>query len=170
MSTNAGPLDQRPLEERSDALVYSSAPLQEPLEVTGPLSLALHAATSARDTDFVATLSDVAPDGFSRIVAQGVLRARFREGFQREVEVEPERPYEYSVDLVATSNVFLPGHLIRLTVTSSSFPRFDRNAGTGGPIGGDREEDLVTARQTVFHTADRASHLLLPVIEASAGS
>ena len=167
MRTNSGPLDQRPGEERADTLVYSSAVLDEPLEVTGPLSVVLHAATSARDADFVARLSDVDPEGLSRILAEGVLRARFRDGFDRQVEVEPGRPYELVIDLVATSNVFLQGHRIRLVVTSSSFPRFDRNAGTGTPPADAREEDLVAARQTVFHDADRASHVLLPVIPRS---
>jgi putative CocE/NonD family hydrolase len=164
MRTNAGPLDQRPLEGRADVLSYTTEPLQEELEVTGPLSLTLHAATSAEDADWVAKLCDVEPDGFSRILAEGVLRARFREGLQRECAVEPGRPYEYAIDLKATSNVFLPGHRIRLLVTSSSFPRFDRNAGTGAPPGDGREEDLRTAEQTIFHDGERASHLLLPVI------
>lgn len=164
MRTNAGPLDQRPAEGRPDTLVYSSAALDGPLEVTGPLSVVLHAATSAHDADFVARLSDVDLDGFSRILAEGVLRARFRDGFHHQVEVEPGRPYEYVIDLVATSNVFLEGHRIRLTVTSSSFPRFDRNAGTGGAPCEVRPEDLMPARQTIFHDADRASHVLLPVV------
>jgi putative CocE/NonD family hydrolase len=164
MRTNAGPLDQRPVEERPDTLVYSSAPQDERFEVTGPLSLVLHAATDARDADFVATLSDVDEDGYSRILAQGVLRARFRESLETELEVEPGRPYELPIDLVATSNVFLPGHRLRLTVTSSSFPRFDRNAGTGAPPGEVSEEDLTVARQTVFHDTERASYLVLPVI------
>jgi putative CocE/NonD family hydrolase len=164
MRTNSGPLDQRPIEERSDTLVFSSETLEQPMEVTGPLSLVLHAATDARDADFVATLSDVDPDGASAILAQGVLRARFREGFENEAAVEPNRPYGLLVDLVATSNVFLPGHRIRLTVTSSSFPRFDRNAGTGAPPGEVGAEDLTVARQTVFHDAARASHVVLPVI------
>jgi uncharacterized protein len=164
LRTNAGPLDQRPLEGRGDVLVYTSEPLPRDLEVTGPLSLTLHAATSARDTDFVAKLCDVQPDGLSRILAEGVLRARFREGLQRECAVEPGRPYEYLLDLKATSNVFRGGHRIRLLLTSSSFPRFDRNAGTGRPLGEDREEDLVAAQQTVFHDAQRASSLVLPVV------
>lgn len=164
LRTNAGPLDQRPLEGRGDVLAYTSEPLAEDLEVTGPLSLTLHAATSARDADWVAKLCDVEPDGFSRILAEGVLRARFREGFAAECEVEPGRPYEYEIDLKATSNVFLRGHRIRLLLTSSSFPRFDRNAGTGAPPGAVREEDLRVAQQTVFHDAARASSLLLPVV------
>ena len=161
---NSGPLDQRPLEERSDVLVYSSAPLAEPLEVTGPLSLVLHAASSAPDTDFVAKLCDVAPDGFARILAEGVLRTRFAEDRERPRLREPNRPYEYAIDLVATSNTFLAGHRIRLLVTSSSFPRFDRNTNTGHALGADGPDDLCVARQTVFHDGARASHLLLPVV------
>lgn len=164
LRTNSGPLDQRPLEGRPDVLVYSSVPLAEPLEVTGPLSLVLHAASSAPDTDFIAKLCDVAPDGFSRILAEGVLRTRFAEDRQRPTLREPDRPYEYTIDLVATSNTFLPGHRIRLLVTSSSFPRFDRNANTGNALGADRHEDLREARQTIFHDEARASHLRLPVV------
>jgi len=164
LRTNSGPLDQRPLEERPDVLVYSSAPLTEPLEVTGPLSLVLHAASSAPDTDFVAKLCDVAPDGFSRILAEGVLRTRFAESRERHRLHEPDRPYEYTIDLVATSNTFLAGHRIRLLVTSSSFPRFDRNTNTGNALGADTSEDLREARQTIFHDGARASHLRLPVV------
>jgi len=166
LRTNAGPLDQRPLNGRGDVLSYTSEPLQEDLEVTGPLSLTLHAATSARDTDFVAKLCDVQPDGFVRILAEGVLRARFREGLDHECVVEPGRTYEYAIDLKATSNLFRAGHRIGLLLTSSSFPRFDRNAGTGRPPGEDRDEDLLAAEQTVFHDAQRASWLALPVIPA----
>jgi hypothetical protein len=164
MRSNSGPLDLRRLEDRADVLVYTSSPLEQPLEVTGALSVILHAATNALDTDFVAKLSDVQPDGRSLIVAEGILRARFREGFDRERPIEPGRVYEYRIDLVATSIVFLPGHSIRIVVTSSSFPRFDRNANTGNPLGSDRPEDLRPARQTIFHDAGRPSHVLLPVV------
>lgn len=164
MRPSAGPLDQGPLERRPDVLVYSSRPLERPLEVTGPLELVLHAASSAPDTDFVAKLCDVDPEGRSRILAEGVLRARYREGFEEPAAPEPDRVHEYRIDLVATSNVFLPGHLIRLDVTSSSFPRFDRNANSGGPVGEDTEDSLAPARQRVFHDASRPSHLILPVV------
>jgi putative CocE/NonD family hydrolase len=164
MKMNSGPLDQARLEARPDVLVYTSDPVEEPLEVTGPLAFVLHAATTATDTDFVVKLTDVHPDGTSIILAEGVLRARFRQGFEREVLVEPDRPEEYRVDLGATSNVFLPGHRIRVLLTSSSFPRFDRNPNTGHAIGVDTDRDLLSARQTVFHDASRASHLLLPVV------
>jgi putative CocE/NonD family hydrolase len=161
---NAGPLDQRAVEARADVVVYSSEPLRDPVEVTGPLQLVLWAATDGRDTDFVAKLSDVSPDGFSRIIAEGVLRARVRSGYDRERPVVPGRPLEYRIDLVATSNVFLPGHRIRVAVTSSSFPRFDRNAGSGKRLGTDTPADLRRARQTVFHDAARPSHIILPVV------
>jgi putative CocE/NonD family hydrolase len=164
MRTNAGPLDQRPLEGRGDVLAYTSEPLDDDLEVTGPLNLTLHAATNARDADWVAKLCDVEPDGFSRILAEGVLRARFREGYERECELAPGRPYEYTIDLKATSNVFLRGHRIRLLITSGSFPRFDRNAGTGQRPGDAHEQDLLAAEQTIYHDAQRPSSLLLPVV------
>jgi len=166
LETNAGPVDQREVERRDDVLVYTTAPLEAPVEVTGPLEAVLHAATTARDTDWVVKLSDVAPDGPSRIVAEGVLRARYRHGFEAPALLEPGRPERYSVDLVATSNVFRAGHRIRVAVTSSSFPRFDRNPNTGRTLGVDRAEDLVTARQTVFHDAARPSHVLLPIVPA----
>jgi putative CocE/NonD family hydrolase len=124
----------------------------------------LYAATSAPDTDFVAKLTDVSPSGESRILAEGILRVSFREGFDRPRRVEPERVYAYTIDLVATSHVFLPGHRLRVDVTSSSFPRFDRNPNTGHPLGTDGPEDLQVARQTVFHDNERPSHILLPVI------
>lgn len=145
-------------------LVYSSEPLNAPLEVTGPLAVVLHASTSARDTDFVAKLCDVDADGFSRILAEGVLRARYREGFDAARPIEPDHVYEYRIDLVATSNVFLAGHRIRVLVTSSSFPRFDRNTGTGGPLGVETADDFVVARQLVFHDSERASCIILPVV------
>jgi putative CocE/NonD family hydrolase len=164
MKANAGPLDQRRVEVRPDVLVYTSEPLPRPIEVTGALSLILHAATSAPDTDFVAKLSDVWPDGTSRILAEGVLRARFRDGFETPRLLEPGAPYAFEIDLVATSNVFQAGHCIRLVVTSSSFPRFDRNANSGRPVGTDESGDLRAARQTVFHDGARPSHVLLPVV------
>jgi uncharacterized protein len=165
MRPNAGPLDQRRLEERADVLAYTSAPLDRPLEVTGPVQVVLHAATTAADTDFVAKLCDVWPDGTSRILAEGVLRCSFRDGFERPRPVQPGAPTEYTIDLVATANVFSAGHSIRVLVTSSSFPRFDRNPNTGHACGIDGPDDLRPAEQTVFHDATRRSHVLLPVVE-----
>jgi hypothetical protein len=134
------------------------------LEVTGPLTVTLYAATSASDTDFVARLCDVYPDGTSRILAEGILRARFREGYDQPRPIEPGRVYEYQINLVATSNLFQPGHCVRLDVTSSSFPRFDRNPNTGNLLGQDGPDDLQPALQTIFHDSEHPSHILLPVI------
>ncbi len=164
MRTNSGPMDQRRVEQRDDVLVYTSAALERAVEVTGPLTVVLYAATSAPDTDFVAKLSDVAPDGLSRILAEGIIRARYREGYERAVALEPDRVYRYTIDLVATSNLFLAGHRIRLAVTSSSFPRFDRNPNTGRALGEDGPDDLRSATQRVLHDADHASHIVLPVV------
>ena len=164
MKANSGPLDQRRLTGRNDVLSYVSAPLDEAVEVTGPVELRLHAATSAVDTDFVAKVVDVREDGTATILLEGVTRMRFREGYDREVLGEPGRPYELRIDLGATSNVFLGGHRIGVLVTSSSFPRFDRNANTGSPLGVDGPDDLRAAQQTIFHDSSRASRLLLPVV------
>ena len=167
--TNSGPLDQRKVEERPDVLVYSSAPLEQPLETTGPLLVRLFAATSASDTDFVAKLMDVDREGMSRILAEGILRARYREGFEQPRLVEPGTVQLYEIDLVATAHVFGPGHRVRVAITSSSFPRFDRNTNTGRALGLDGPDDLTPARQTIFHDRDRASHILLPVIPRAGG-
>jgi putative CocE/NonD family hydrolase len=164
MKANAGPLDQRRLEERSDVLVYTSAPLRQPLEVTGPLRATLYAATDAPDTDFVVKLTDVPPDGRSLILAEGILRCRYRDGFERGRPLEPGAVHAYTIDLVATANVFAPGHRIRLLVTSSSFPRFDPNPNTGAEVGTDGPESVRPARQTIFHDAARPSHVLLPIV------
>jgi putative CocE/NonD family hydrolase len=164
MRSNSGPLDQTRVEQREDVLVFTSPELEEPVEATGPITLVLHAATTGRDTDFIARLCDVWPDGRSIVLTEGVLRARFRDGLSDPALVEPERPYEYGIDLVATSNVFLPGHRIRVAITSSSFPRLDRNANTGAELGTDGPDELLIVRQTIFHDAERPSRLLLPVI------
>ena len=163
-ASSSGPRDQRRVEARPDVLVYTSAPMVTALEVTGPLSVMLYAATQAPDTDFVAKLADVTPDGESRILAEGILRASFRDGFDRQSPVQPGRVYEYTINLVATSFVFLPEHRIRVDITSSSFPRFDRNTNTGHALGVDGPHDLVATRQTIFHDQERPSHILLPII------
>jgi len=164
IGANSGPRDQRPVETRADVLVYTSDPLDQPLEVTGPLTVTLYAATSAPDTDFVARLCDVHPEGASRILAEGILRARFREGYEHPRPIRPSQVYEYQINLVATSNLFQPGHRIRVDVTSSSFPRFDRNPNTGNPLGQDGPGDLQPALQRVFHDSEHPSHILLSII------
>jgi putative CocE/NonD family hydrolase len=132
------------------------------MEVTGPISCKLFAASSAPDTDFTAKLVDVRPDGYAQNIAEGVIRARFRESLSAPTLLTPETVYEYAIDLWATSHVFKAGHLLRLEVSSSNFPRYDRNPNTGHDFGMDAE--LRTARQTIFHDNRYPSHLVLPVI------
>lgn len=162
-----GPRDHRKVEERSDVLVYTTPPLTEAVEVTGPIHAKLYAATSARDTDWVARLVDVHPDGFVQNLQDGIVRARYRAGKEQPASLlEPDKVYEYDVDLWATSNVFLPGHRIRLEITSSNFPRFDRNLNTGeDPATATRME---TARQSIYHSARYPSHVVLPIIPRGA--
>jgi putative CocE/NonD family hydrolase len=157
-----GGMDQRQVETRNDVLVYTSPPLEKGLEVTGPLELVLYVASTARDTDFTGKLVDVYPDGTAYNIQEGILRARFREGFDRNVWMKEGEVYEIRIDLQVTSNFFRPGHRIRLEVSSSNFPRFDRNLNTGGNQYA--ETQWVTAENTVHHSPDYPSHLLLPVI------
>jgi hypothetical protein len=161
---NVGPYDQRPLETRNDVLVYTSAVLERPLEVTGPLRCTLYASTSAADTDWIVRLCDVHPDGASRILAEGVQRVRHRSSGRNSSEVQPRVSDSYDIDLVATSNVFLSGHRIRVDITSSSFPYLEPNPNTGHRLGEDGIGDMVPARQTVFHDAFHPSHVLLPIV------
>ena len=161
---NAGPNDHAPIERRDDVLVYTSDVLTAPLEVTGLVNAVLHVASDAPDTDFIARLCDVYPDGRSLIICDGNLRMRLREGLDREVLMTPGQVYEVTVAMGATANVFLPGHRVRLEITSSCFPRLARNLNTGEPIAtGTR---LAVAQQTVHHSRARPSRLLLPVVPA----
>jgi hypothetical protein len=161
----SGPRDRRSVEQRADVLVYTSEPLQNDLQVIGPVRATLSVATSAADTDFTVALVDVHPDGRAMGVVDGILRLRYRHGLQRQVLAEPGRVYEIEVDLIATANVFKAGHRIRVEVSSSNFPRFDRNPNNGGVIAAATASDLTTARQRVFHDRDRASYVTLPTVK-----
>ena len=154
--------DQREVESRQDVLVYTGEPLDEPLEVTGPLTVVLYASSSATDTDFTAKLVDVRPDGYAQNIADGILRARYRDSLSQPTLLRPDEPYEFRIDLWATSHVFLPGHRLRVEVTSSNFPRFDRNLNTGGDQATGTQ--FQTAQQTVLHNKKFQSHIVLPVI------
>ncbi|MBI4221030.1 MAG: CocE/NonD family hydrolase [Chloroflexi bacterium] len=154
-----GPHDQRPVEPR--CLTYTSEPLPRDLEVSGHVVAVLHAMSSAPDTDWILRLCDVEPDGLSRPVAEGILRARYRESHEHPRLMTPNTVYRFDVDLWHTSNVFRAGHRIRVAVTSSCFPRWDRNLNTGGPFG--KEAFGRIAHNTVFRTAVHPSHLVLPV-------
>jgi putative CocE/NonD family hydrolase len=136
--------------------------LAQDLTVIGNVKCRLFAMSSARDTDWVVRLSDVHPDGFSRLLCDGILRARYRQSRAKPQLLEPGQVYEFVVDLWATANVFMAGHRIRVAVTSSSFPRFDRNLNTGGPFGRGTAGQI--ALNTIFHEAARPSHIMLPVI------
>lgn len=161
----AGGFDQRDVEERSDVLVYTSEPLEQGMEVTGPIELVLYVSSSARDTDFTGKLVDVYPDGTGYNVQEGILRARYREGYERKVWLEEGEVYELHIDLQATANYFAPGHRIRVEVSSSSFPRWERNLNTGGNNYDETEWTL--AENTVHHEGERASHILLPVVQGN---
>ena len=159
-----GSYDQSEVESRPDVLVYTTPALEQGVEVTGPLKVVLHAASSAKDTDFTAKLVDVYPDGKAYNVQEGILRARFREGFTKKVWMKSGEVYEIPIDLEATSNYFGPGHKIRIEVSSSNFPRFDRNLNTGGK--NYAETKWATADNQIHHSAAHASYILLPVIPA----
>lgn len=159
-----GPVDQQVVESREDVLVYSTEELLEPIEVTGPLSLVLHVSSSAQDTDFTAKLVDVFPDGRAIYLTDGILRARYRSSLEKPELLIPGEEYELTINLGPTSNVFLQGHRIRLEVSSSCFPRYDRNTNTGGEISKDGQGDLVTAVNKVVHGPHSPSRLILPII------
>lgn len=158
----SGVYDQRPVEGREDVLVYSTPPLESDMEVTGPITVTLYASSSAHDTDFTAKLVDVHTDGYARNLTDGIIRARYRNPRQPASLIQPGQVYEYTIDLWANSNLFKKGHQIRLEISSSNFPRFDRNTNTGEEIGA--EATFVSALQHVFHTEQHSSHVKLPVV------
>jgi len=157
-----GPFDQRPNESRPDVLVFSTPPLERDTEVTGYITAELYASTSATDTDFTAMIVDVDPSGYARFLTDGVIRARYRNSTERAEPVEPGKVYKYVIDLWATSNVFKAGHRIRVYISSSNFPRFNRNLNTGEPTLGATK--MIKANQTIYHDAEHPSAIVLPVI------
>jgi len=157
-----GPRDQRSIEERNDVLVYSTPPLAHDLEVTGPVRFEFFAASSVADTDFTAKLLDVAPDGTAINLTEGILRARYRDSQATPAPLVPGKPYLLSIDLWATSNVFRNGHRLRLEVSSSNFPRFDRNLNTGNPAA--NSATWLQATNTILHDKAHPSALILPMV------
>jgi putative CocE/NonD family hydrolase len=158
-------MDQTSVENRRDVLIYSTPELQEDVEVTGPIILILYAESTAVDTDFTAKLVDVHPDGKAMSLTDGVLRARYRDSLEKAKLLQPGKAFRMAIDIGVTSNVFRRGHRIRLEVSSSNFPRFDRNPNTGGPIAD--EKRLLKATQTIYHDRAHPSYLVLPVIPAA---
>ncbi|HEY6989772.1 MAG TPA: CocE/NonD family hydrolase, partial [Bryobacteraceae bacterium] len=157
-----GPKDQRGVEARQDVLVYSTNPLSRDMEVTGPVSLDLYAKSSAVDTDFTAKLVDVWPNGFAQNLTEGIIRARYRDSREKPALMNPGEVYKFTIDLWATSNLFRQGHKLRLEISSSNFPRFDRNLNTGRSAASTSAH--VTASNTILHDAEHPSTLILPVV------
>ncbi len=158
----SGAFEQREVEGRQDVLVYTTPPLDREVEVTGPVTVTLWAATSATDTDFTAKLVDVCEDGCARNLTDGIIRARYRDSMSSASLLTPGDVYRYTIDLWATSNVFKAGHSIRVEISSSNFPRFDRNTNTGYTIAQDTTSK--PAMQTILHDAEHPSHITLPVV------
>lgn len=157
-----GAFDQRGVEARHDVLVYTSEPLQDPMEVSGFVDAVLRVSSSAKDSDFAVKLVDVAPDGTAWIVGDTILRARYRDGFERPALMEPGKTYTLKPSPIATSIRFGAGHRIRVEVTSSNFPKFVRNLNTGGA--NEKESTGVVADNAVHHDADNLSYIELPVV------
>ncbi len=158
----AGPFDQRPIEVRQDVLVYSTEPLKEAVTVAGFIDAVLYVSSSAKDTDFAVKLVDVAPDGTAYILDDTILRARYRDGFDKEVFMSPGGIYRLDLSAMATANTFLPGHRIRVEITSSNFPKHIRNLNTGGR--NEFEKTWVVATNTVHHAGANASYITLPIV------
>ncbi len=158
----SGAFDQRSVEARRDVLVYSTPAFDEDLEVTGPITLELYAGSSAVDTDFTGKLVDVWPNGFAQNLTDGILRARYRHSPEKAELMNPGEVYKFTIDLVATSNVFLKGHKLRLEISSSNFPHYDRNMNTGENQG--HSSRMVKAINSVYHNNEHPSALILPVV------
>lgn len=156
------PCDQRPLDARRDVLVYMTEPLTEAVEVTGHVVVKLWAASTASDTDFTAKLVDVHPNGFAVALCYGIVRAQYRESYTEPTLITPWQVYEYIIALRATGNLFKAGHRIRIDISSSNFPFFDRNHNTGKPFHADAE--LIAATQTIYHSTQYPSRVILPII------
>jgi hypothetical protein len=162
LPTGIGPQDQRPAEERKDVLVFTTPAFAKDTEVTGPVSLDLYVSTSAVDTDFTGKLVEVLPDGFAQNLTEGILRMRYRNSQEKPELVNPGETYHVTVDLWATSNVFLAGHKLRLEVSSSNFPRFDRNMNTGEEQA--RATRMNKATNAIYHDKAHPSSLIVPIL------
>ena len=154
--------DRASVEQRADVLVYTTPNLEKDLEITGPITVTLFAASSARDTDFTAALVDVFPDGYTHMIQEGIVRARYRNSDSEASLIEPGKIYEYTIDLRATSYVVKQGHRVRAEISSSNFNRWDRNPNTGHEFGMDAE--TVKATQIIYHDRQHPSYITLPII------
>jgi putative CocE/NonD family hydrolase len=161
--TPAGPREQNEVESRRDVLVYTSDFIEEPVRIAGPVKVVLYASSDAVDTDFVAKLVDVYPDGKGYNMAEGIMRARYHKSLEEPELLEPGKVYRFEIDLVGTSVEFQQGHRIRVQIASAHFPQFDRNPNTGKPFG--TSDEIKIAQQTVYHTQAQPSHIVLPIVE-----
>ena len=159
-----GPRDQRAVEAREDVLAYSTPAMAKDMEVTGPVSVELYAKSSAVDTDFTAKLVDVGPDGFAQNMTEGIVRARYRDSQEQPALMNPDQVYKFTIDLWATSNVFRKGHVLRLEISSSNFPRFDTNLNTGEDAR--LAQRSIAATNTIYHDAQHPSAVILPIVAA----
>ena len=161
--SSQGPRDQRSIQIRDDVLVYTGEKLQKDIEVTGRVLVKLFASSSAGDTDFTTKLVDVHPNGYAQHLLDGIIRARYRNSFQKPELITPGQIYEYTIDLWSVSHVFQKGHKIQIEISSSNFPHYDRNPNTGHKFGEDAEVEKAT--QKIYHDRRHASHILLPVVQ-----
>jgi len=157
-----GPRDQRAIEARPDVLIYATPAFARNTEVTGPIRAELYVNSSAVDTDFTAKLVDVAPDGFAQNLTEGILRARYRESQDKPTFMVPGQIYKVTIDLWSTSNVFRQGHMLRLEISSSNFPRFDRNLNTAERAA--VSQKYISATNMIFHDREHPSALILPIM------
>lgn len=162
---DSGPVDQSPIHGRDDVLCFATPPLVEPLEVTGPVTATLFVSSTAVDTDFSAKLVDIHPDGRAINLCDGILRMRYRNSLTEPTLIEPDTIYEISIDLLATSNTFLPGHRLLVEISSSNFPRYDRNSNTGGVIAHEHLDDMQPAVNRLYRGPEHPSRIILPVID-----
>ena len=160
---SAGPKNQFEIEKREDILIYTTTPLKKDIEISGPVQMILYAASNCLDTDFTCKLVDVYPDGFCLNIAQGIIRARYRNSWETPELLKPEEIYKFTIDMWSTSNYFYKNHQIRIEISSSNFPQYDRNPNTGNTFGLDNE--LKVATQKIYHNKAHPSHIILPFIE-----
>jgi putative CocE/NonD family hydrolase len=156
-------VDRAQVATRHDVVVYTSAPLEDALELTGPTTVNLYASSTAPDTDFTAALVDVFPDGYSLLIQEGILRASYRDRNAPPAPIEPGEIYRFAIDLWSTSYVVPPGHRLRVEISSSNFPRLARNLNTGNEFG--MSDEIAVADQTIYHSEEYPSHVLLPVMQ-----
>ena len=157
-----GPRDRTEIEQRDDVLTFTTESLTTDVEVTGPISMTIWASSDALDTDFTVALVDVEPDNKAIILCEGIVRARFRNGTDNPALMTPGEIYEFEIDMWDTSNLFKASHRIRIEISSSNFPRYNRNLNSGNPIATDTQ--ITIANQTIYHDSEHPSVLTLPVI------